>query len=475
MIRRFPILVAAAMVLVTVSFVRADVRLPKIIGDHMVLQQEKKVNVWGWAEAGEKVMVKLAESSAETNADQQGKWKIALDPPAAGGPYEMTITGNNTLTLKDILVGEVWVCSGQSNMEWPIAASNNANEETEKAKFPNIRLFTVTKKIAQDPQSDCDGSWKPCDPSSVASFSAVGYFFGRRLHQDLNVPVGLVNSSWGGTLAEAWTSQSTLANNEMFAKILERSAKFDPRTPHQASVLFNGMINPLIPLGIRGAIWYQGESNIGRAEQYAVLFPAMIQDWRKNWGQDEFPFYFVQLAPYRYGQTDPALCAELREAQFKTLSVPNTGMAVTMDIGNVKDIHPRNKQDVGSRLAAWALANTYGKKELIYSGPLYESMSVEGNKIRLKFKHVAEGLVAKGDIPLQDFIIAGEDQQFVAAEAVIDGLTVVVSSDKVAKPVAVRYGWRDDAEPNLFNSAGLPASPFRTDDFPLKTAGARSP
>jgi sialate O-acetylesterase len=473
MIRRLPVLVAAAMVLVTVSHVRAEVRLPKIIGDHMVLQQEKKINVWGWAEAGEKVVVKLLESTAETNADQQGKWKVTLDPLKAGGPYEMTVTGNNALTIKDILVGEVWVCSGQSNMEWPIAASNNANEETANAKFPNVRLFTVTKKIAQDPQSDCEGSWKACDPTSVASFSAVGYFFGRRLHEELKVPVGLVNSSWGGTLAEAWTSQTTLANNEMFAKILERSAKFDPRTPHQASVLFNGMINPLIPLGIRGAIWYQGESNIGRAEQYAVLFPAMIQDWRKNWGQGEFPFYFVQLAPFRYESLDPTLCAELREAQFKTLRVSNTGMAVTMDIGNVKDIHPRNKQDVGSRLASWALAKTYAKKDLIYSGPLYDSMTVEGNKIRVKFKHVAEGLVVKEDGPLTDFMISGEDQKFVAAKAVVDGQTVVVSSDEVPKPVAVRYGWRDDAEPNLFNSAGLPASPFRTDDFPLKTAGAR--
>jgi sialate O-acetylesterase len=473
MIRRYTVLVSAAMLLVTTSVVQADVRLPKIISDHMVLQQQQKVNVWGWAEAGEKVVVKLAESSAETNADQHGKWKVTLDPPAAGGPYEMTITGNNTLNVKDILVGEVWVCSGQSNMEWPIAASNNANEETENAKFPNVRLFTVTKKIAQDPQSDCEGSWMPCDPSSVASFSAVGYFFGRRLHQELKVPVGLVNSSWGGTLAEAWTSHSTLAGDEMFAKILERSANFDPRTPHQASVLFNGMINPLIPFGIRGAIWYQGESNIGRAEQYAVLFPAMIQDWRKNWGQGEFPFYYVQLAPYRYGKADPALCAELREAQLKTLSVPNTGMVVTMDIGNVTDIHPRNKQDVGRRLAGWALSKTYGRNDLIYSGPLYESMSVEGDKIRLKFKHVAEGLVAKGEGPLTDFTIAGEDQKFVPAEAVIDGQTVVVSSKDVPQPVAVRYGWRDDAQPNLFNSAGLPASPFRTDDYPLNTAGAR--
>jgi sialate O-acetylesterase len=473
MIRRYPALVSAAVLLVTASVASADVRLPKIIGDHMVLQQQKKVNLWGWAEAGEKIVVKLADASAETNADQQGKWKVVLDPPAAGGPYEMTVSGNNRLTIKDILVGEVWICSGQSNMEWPIAASNNANEETENAKFPNMRLFTVTKKIAQDPQSDCEGSWKPCAPSSVASFSAVGYFFGRRLHKELNVPVGVVNSSWGGTLAEAWTSNSTLAGNEMFAKILERSADFDPRTPHQASVLFNGMINPLIPFGIRGVIWYQGESNIKRAEQYAVLFPAMIQDWRKNWGQEEFPFYYVQLAPFRYQSLDPSLCAELREAQLDTLSVPNTGMTVTMDIGNVKDIHPRNKQDVGKRLAGWALAKTYGRKDLIYSGPLYESMTVEGSKVRIKFKHVAEGLVARGDGPLTDFTLAGEDQKFVPAQAVIDGQTVVVSSDQVSKPVAVRFGWRDDAQPNLFNSAGLPASPFRTDRFPLKTAGAR--
>jgi len=435
----------------------------------MVLQQKMPVPIWGWADPGEKVTVTLGDAKATATAGQDGKWMVKLEPMAAGGPHAMTVAGANTIALKDVLVGEVWVCSGQSNMQMSVRASNDAEKEIAAADYPNIRLFTVARKIAEQPVDDCQGSWVACSPETVPNFSAVGYFFGRKLHKDLDVPVGLINSSWGGTLAEAWTSHEGLLVDDDFKPILQRAEKFEPKNPNQASNLYDGMLHPLIPFAIRGAIWYQGESNVSRAAQYAKLFPAMIADWRKHWGEGDFPFLYVQLAPYRYGNQDPRNCAELWEAQLKTLSVPNTGMAVITDIGNVKNIHPRNKQDVGKRLALWALANTYGK-DVVYSGPLYESMKVEGNKIRLQFKHVDGGLVARGG-KLTNFTIAGKDGEFVPAEAEIDGESIVVHSSAVDRPVAVRFGWRDDAEPNLFNKAGLPASPFRADNFPMATAG----
>ncbi len=450
---------------------RADVRLPKVFGDHMVVQQQLPVQVWGWADPGEKVTVTLGDRSATATACEKGKWALKLDPLPAGGPYEMKVAGKNELVLKDVLIGEVWICSGQSNMEWPVRATVNADQEIAAANYPNLRLFTVAKNVAEKPVDDVQGAWAACTPASIPNFSAVAYFFGRKLHKDLGVAVGLVNSSWGGTLCEAWTSKAGLESDADFRPILARSAKFQPGNPNQASVLYNGMIHPLIPYGIRGAIWYQGESNVGRAEQYRKLFPAMIGDWRKLWGEGDFPFLFVQLAPFIYGNNNPCLLAELWEAQLKTLGLPNTGMAVVTDIANLKDIHPKNKQDVGARLALWALAKTHGK-DLVYSGPLYKAMKVEGDKIRLTFDHVGGGLVAK-DGPLKDFTIAGADGKFAAAQAVIDGDSVVVSSPEVKEPTAVRFAWRHDAEPNFFNKAGLPASPFRTDELPLVTAGQR--
>jgi len=459
-------------VLLVVAPAGADVRLPKIIGDHMVLQQGMPVPIWGWADAAESVTVTLGESKAATTADADGKWMVKLDAAQAGGPCQMTVQGNNTITLDDILVGEVWVCSGQSNMQWSVSGSANPQVEIAAADYPKIRLFTVARKVAEKPLDDCEGSWVACSPQTVPGFSAVAYFFGRYLHKELDVPVGLINTSWGGTIAEAWTSHEGLLGEPDFEPILQRAAQFDPNTPNQASNLYNAMIQPLIPFGIRGAIWYQGESNCSRAKQYRKLFPAMITDWRTHWGQGDFPFLFVQLAPFRYGGLDPRCLAELWEAQRLTLSLPNTGMAVTTDIGNVADIHPKNKQDVGRRLALWALAITHGK-DLVYSGPLYESMAVEGDKIRVRFKHVGGGLVAGEGKPLAEFTIAGADGQFVPADAVIDGDSIVVHSDQVTAPVAVRFAWRDDAAPNLFNQEGLPASPFRTDDFEMVTAGSK--
>ena len=448
----------------------AEVKLPKILGDNMVLQQQTEVRLWGWADPDEEVTVQFQEQKVSTKADANGRWLVKLRTPEAGGPYEVQVTGkSNQITLRNVLVGEVWIGSGQSNMQWPVSRSDNAQQEIATAKYPKIRLFTVAHKISDTPLDDCEGAWVECSPETVGGFSAVAYFFGRYLHQELGVPVGLINSSWGGTICEAWTSRQALQADEDFQPLLERAKQFNPKNPNQPSVLFNAMIHPILPLVIRGALWYQGESNVGRAAQYTKLFPTMIQDWRKRWQIGDFPFYYVQLAPFRYGKAHPECLPELWEAQLQTLRLPNTGMVVTTDIGNIKDIHPSNKQEVGRRLALWALAKIHGKP-IVYSGPLYDGYTVEGNKIRIKFQHADDGLVCKGD-RLTHFTIAGEDKKFVPAEAVIDGSTVVVSSPLVAKPVAVRFGWEDTAEPNLFNKAGLPASPFRTDHFPMVAEG----
>lgn len=449
----------------------AEVKLPKILGDNMVLQQQTEVRIWGWADPEEEVTVQFQDQKVSAKADAKGQWLVKVRTPEAGGPYEVQVAGkNNQITLRNVLVGEVWVGSGQSNMQWEVRRSDNAQEEIAAAKYPKIRLFTVARKISDKPLDDCEGAWVECSPETIPGFSAVAYFFGRHLHKELGVPVGLINSSWGGTICEAWTSPEALQTDEDFKPILDRAKQFNPKNPNQPSVLFHGMIHPLLPFVIRGAIWYQGESNVGRAAQYKKLFPTMIQDWRKHWQIGDFPFYYVQLAPFRYGnRAQPECLAELWEAQLQTLRLPNTGMAVITDIGNIKDIHPTNKQEVGRRLALWALAKIHGK-QVVYSGPLYESCVVEGNKIRIKFQHADDGLVCKGD-RLTHFTIAGEDKKFVPAEAVIDGSTVVVSSPQVAKPVAVRFAWEDTAEPNLFNKAGLPASPFRTDQFPMVTEG----
>jgi sialate O-acetylesterase len=459
-------------VLFVAAAAQADVRLPSVIGENMVLQQKQTAILWGWAENGERITVTLEGNTADATADSAGRWRVEIQPPPAGGPYTLTFEGANTITLSNVMVGEVWICSGQSNMAWPVARALNPEEEIAAADYPNIRLFTVARKIADKPQDDCVGTWTPCTPQTIEQFSAVGYFFGRQLHKELDVPVGLINTSWGGTVAEAWTSRGTLAGDSDFSAILQRAATFNERNPNQASVLYNGMIKPLVPFAIRGAIWYQGEANVRRAEQYAKLFPAMITDWRKSWGQGDFPFLYVQLAPFRYARSDPAECAELWEAQFKTLALPNTGMAVTTDIGDVKDIHPRNKQETGRRLSLWALAAVYGK-DIVYSGPLYDSMQVEGDTIRISFKHTGDGLKSSDGNALTYFTIASEEGEFVSATATIDGDTVVVHSDEVAKPAHVRFAWTDTAEPNLVNDAGLPASPFRTDSRKLVTAGKR--
>lgn len=634
---------------------QADVRLPAIFANDMVIQRETQAPVWGWADPGEPVVVRASWPNAkivETKAGADGRWSIKLPTPAAGGPYTIAVAGKNSITLGNVMVGEVWICSGQSNMEWPVSASMDAEKEIAAADFPNIRQFDVPNVIAYAPQSDCKGTWQTCSPKTAANFTAVGYYFGRELHRKLNVPIGLINSTWGGTVAEAWASEQTIAAMPDFAKDMEwvrgqrrdaadlgseakkardawwgavnqdrtkhgdlAASSFDDsgwakttlpgawagdlagfdgviwyrrsielpkefvgkdlhlalgpiddmdavwfdgqqvggyqtmgyhgqarhyripaslttagrhticiaaadllatggltgkpedlylsvlppgsavedeksrtgerlplagewkwqrgpalkdlpswptegeNNPNKCTVLYNGMIAPVQTYAIRGAVWYQGESNRGRAAQYRTLFPAMIADWRRVWNQGDFPFYFVQIAPYRYGG-DTGQTAELREAQMMTMATPNTGMAVTMDIGNPADIHPTNKQEVGRRLSLWALAKTYGQASGEYCGPIYKSMKVEGSSIRVEFDH-ADGLALK-DADLSFFDIAGADGKFVPATAVIDGQSVVVSSSSISSPTAVRYGWDDDGEPNLFNGSGLPASPFRT-------------
>ena len=442
-----------------------DLRLPSIFGNHMVLQRGRPVTVWGWGPPGQDVTVKLGWDVYHATIDDEGTWSLTVPAPVTTQALELKVTcGQQAIEFDDVHLGEVWVCSGQSNMEWPLRASDGGEVEVAKADHPRLRLFKVAKRPAEEPQSDCEGSWQVCSSETAAEFSAVAYYFGKEIMQDLDCRVGLIGTYWGGTPAQAWTSAEALQSHAVLKPLLESAADSSHRQ-NGASTLSNGMLQPLIPFAIRGAIWYQGEANVTQAHQYNVLFPTMIRDWRMRWRQGDFPFYFVQLAPFRYGWADPTACAELWQAQINTLSLPHTGMAVTNDIGDVQDIHPRNKRDVGDRLARSALARTYGRQDVAYSGPLYDHHEVEDDTVRVHFRHAHGGLRTRdGQTPIE-FQIAGEDRQFRDAVARIEGSTVVVSSPGVARPVAVRFAWRDTAQPNLVNVHGLPASAFRTDDF----------
>jgi sialate O-acetylesterase len=420
----------------------------------------------------------------------------------------MTVAGKNTIVLKNILVGEVWVCSGQSNMGMSVNQVQNAEKELAGADQPMIRLFESPKAPSARPTSDIFGRWQACTPETVKGFTAVGYFFGLDLLKKLDVPIGLINTSWGGTRIEPWTPGEAFGEWPSLKSVAEQvawqtdeqtkalaplvpaieawtrtareaQAKGEPVPPlpalpgsrliqnNQPTTLYNGMVAGLVPFGIRGAIWYQGESNVADGMLYCDKMKALIAGWRKAWGQGDFPFYYVQLAPYRYGN-EPLRLPELWEAQVAALSIPNTGMAVTNDIGTIADIHPKNKQHVGKRLALLALANTYGQMGIVYSGPLYKSMKIDGNKIRVSFDHVAGGLASRDGEPLSWFEIAGPDGKFVKADAKIDGDTVVVTSEEVAQPVAVRFAWSQVALPNLMNKEGLPASAFRAGQTPAQ-------
>jgi len=626
---------------ITTLVCKANVSVADIFSDNMVLQRNLNVKVWGNADPGERLSVSFKGQKLRAKADKEGLWSVVLEPMKAGGPFEMTLHGKNEIVLKNILIGDVWVCSGQSNMEMKVSETSNAEKEIEQANYPNIRLFTVPRKISNVPLEKMPGaSWQICTPENVKAFSAVGYYFGRDLQREIDVPIGLVHSSWGGTVVETWTSKASITRVAKYEAFGERIDNYDPETiinekkkelekvlgsfpekergmdekwmkpgtdysswktmnlpvlwenagyplldgvvwfsyefilsaedingngelhlgkiddsditwfngqqvgemkwgydteriytipaellvagknvitirvddprglggihskvenfclnlgqktvplsgewkfkidkvyaNFQASpndvpgLLYNGMIYPLIPYGIKGAIWYQGESNTPRSKEYEITFPNMINNWREDWQQGDFPFLFVQLANFKRPNSIPQDddWAELRETQTKTLSVKNTGMAVSIDIGDASNIHPLNKQDVGKRLMLSALKVAYGK-DIVYSGPLYKSMQIEGNKAIISFDHVGSGLMIKNKHGyINEFEIAGEDQEFYWAQAKLEGDKIIVWSDEVKAPVAVRFGWAcNPAEFNLYNKEGLPASPFRTDNW----------
>lgn len=450
------------------SSLRADTKIPSILGSHMVLQRNAPITLWGWDNSGQKVTVSLGNDTASVTTDEQGQWRVELKPLKAGGPHKIEIQGSSSITLEDILIGEVWLCSGQSNMEWTVRASLNPKEEASNGNHPQIRHIKFPHRPSAKPEDDIpsDG-WKIATPETVPNFTAVGYFFGRKLQAELDVPVGLIGSNWGGTRIEPWTPpvgfKSVPALKDISDNLTNFPAVNNGRVNHQTPLaLYNGMIHNFRHLNFRGAIWYQGESNRGDGMLYHEKMKALIQGWRSVFNNDDMPFYFVQLAPFRYGGSEMAL-PEIWEAQTATLSLPYTGMAVTTDISNLNDIHPKNKQDVGKRLALWALAKTYGQEDLVYSGPLYKSHKVNGATIEISFDHANGGLTSSDDKPLTHFQVAGEDGEFKPAVATIKGDKLIVASDGIANPVHVRFGWHQLAEPNLVNGSGLPASPFRTD------------
>ncbi len=547
------IAMAALVSLLSAGVLRADVKLPAIFGDHMVLQRGQKVPFWGTADAGEEVTVSIGDAKSSTKADADGKWKLMLNSlKASDQPTEVTVAGKNTISIKNVLVGDVWVASGQSNMQFALGEAHNASVEIPKAKHPNIRLFSVTRTATLNPQSDCTGRWDVCSPDSARGFSAAGYFFALDVQETQKVPVGMIGTYWGGTPAQAWTSIEALANqpatkgfaesfsrtksdlpaleekykkellpayeaaikkwesevgeeynklvktwNEEVAKAKAEGKAAPPKptppkpapkkpaapgsNPNMPSTLYNGMIAPIIPYAIKGAIWYQGESNAGQPMQYRTLFPTMITDWRTRWGQGDFTFVWVQLANYKARNEEPIQASGgwpgLREAQSMTLKLPNTGQAVTIDIGDDSNIHPKNKLDVGRRLALAARHVAYGE-DIVFSGPTYDAVKVDGDKIRVTFKNTGGGLEIGTPPPVRlnqpaavpaseliGFSIAGEDKKFVWAKATIEGDSVIVSSPDVKNPVAVRYAWAENPACNLYNKEKLPASPFRTDDW----------
>ncbi len=512
-------LMAVALWLLYAPAAMAKLTLPSFFSEHMVLQRDDSARIWGWADPGAKVTVTFADTTRTATADQQGEWHVPLDPrKACSEGRDLKVTdGTDSITVHDVLIGEVWFASGQSNMAFVVRGSQDAEHEIAAADHPGIRMFLAKQTPAAKPQSNIDGQWQVCSPKTVGSFSAVAYFFALHLHQELGVPIGIIKSAWGGKPCETFTSRQALASvpagKAMLEKLDAAAAAYDPdvarsryekamarwkestekarqanrsrpraerkRLPRkpaapknplekegQPAVLYNGMIQPFVGYTMQGAIWYQGEANAkpGKAELYKVMFPLMIRDWREHWGKP-FSFYFVQLANYRKPTTEAGVVsgwATVQDAQRLTLALPNTGMAVINDIGEAGNIHPKNKKTVGKRLALWALAKDYNQN-IVYSGPLYSSHRVEGTKVRVEFQNVGGGLKSRDGKPLARFEIAGQDQQWHWAEAVIDGNSVVVSCSAVPQPVAVRYAWADNPEgANLVNVEGLPTSVFQT-------------
>lgn len=443
----------------------AQLRLPVVFDDHMVIQQQATVPVWGWTHPSQDVTINVSWDTAtvRTKADNGTFWKTKIRTPVAGGPHTITIkSGNDIVTLEDVLAGEVWLASGQSNMEWSMEAAADGRTMIDQINEPRIRLLNIPRSSAGTLQVRGEGEWKVCDRESVRGFSAVAYFFGKKLNENLGVPIGLINASWGGTPAEVWMSAEVVESN---GQLQASAAKLDgnqPWAPIKPGVVFNSMINPLVPFRIAGAIWYQGEANTSAPSTYKDLMEHLTADWRKQF-QSELPFYYVQIAPFNgYGGDSGTL---IREQQVKMLEIPKTGMVVISDlVDDVEDIHPKYKKTVGERLADVALSDTYGKENISYRSPLYKSMKVEKNRIRIFFEHASSGLQAKSG-ELSEFMIAGEDKKFYAAKAKIDKSTVVVSAKEVKNPVAVRFAWGNGSIPNLFSKEGLPVSLFRTDSW----------
>jgi sialate O-acetylesterase len=509
-------LIASLLILAGSGHGHAALKLNSLFTDHMVLQRDHPVNVWGWDNPGQDVTVQFAGQSVVAKAGPDGKWTARLQPlQTSAVSRDLKVTGSTSATIQDVLVGEVWLCSGQSNMQWSVSQSDDPDLETLTARYPLIRHVSVPQVGTQVPQNDFVGRWEVCTAESVAQFSAVGYFYGRLLHQALGVPVGLIDNAWGGSAAEAWVKRDVLAADPLIKgyvddwtareksldaqvdawvkslhawreQAAERRAKGQPPVPAPQSPiaqmkgnqrpgnLYAGVLHPVIGYTIRGAIWYQGESNASRAYHYRHLFPFMITHWRKEWGQGDFPFFWVQLADYKAEQPQPAdsAWAELQEAQTMALKLPNTGQAVINDLGEAEDIHPKDKQNVAKRLARHALAKVYGFS-VVAESPRYASHKVQGNKIVVTFQHPGGGLDTFDVREPKGFAVAGADQKFVWAQAKITGKdTIEVWSDQVAAPAAVRYAWADNPVCNVQNAEGLPLTPFRTDDWNTTTKPA---
>lgn len=482
----------------------AEVRLPNVFSDHMVLQRDKPIKVWGWAAPGESVRVALAGKTAAATVTSDGEWRLVFPPMKAGGPFEITASGSNTVKVTDVLVGEVWLCSGQSNMEFELKHALNAEQEIKQANHPKLRLLWVPRTPAGLPLNDITARWFVCEPANptLASFSAVAYFFGRDITKALDVPVGMIAASQGATPIEIWTAPEGLAEvpsqqaalagvtaaadaaRKKTAENLDRLqaaipqaraalakgkplpsgiAMTNPLPIEGGPILYYGMIHPLIPYPIRGALWYQGESNCADGPRYLDKMKALVAGWRKVWQQGDFPFYYVQITPNGYDGKLPFLL----EAQLQSMAIPNTGMAASTDTTDPSDHfgggHPHNKQEIGRRLALWALAKDYGQKNLVYCGPQFQALKAEGDRLRITFTSVGGGLVTRDHQDPDSFEVAGADGNFVEAAAKIDGASVLIRSDKVAKPVAMRFAWKDLAQPNLMNKEGLPVSVFRAE------------
>ena len=494
---------------------RAELKLPAIIGDHMVLQQQQTNPIWGWDNPDTKVTVTFAGQTQTAKAGADGKWAVKLAAaPASDVPRTLTIAGSTTREIRDVLIGEVWMCSGQSNMGFQLDRDWNGDLEAAASNLPNLRLIKVPQVGTQELKTDFKGQWRASTADSAKTFSAVGFLFGRYIHQILGMPVGLIDNSWGGSAAEAWIRRETIAGDPRFAatmaaatkreadiasgkaqadfeaatakwKLAAEAAKAEGKNPPAAPPnpeawltgnarpgnIFAGVVHPTLGYGLKGVIWYQGESNAGRAYEYAQLFPFLIEQWRKEWQQGDFPFYWVQLADYKPEKPEPSDSdwAELREAQTKTLAMPNTGQAVIIDLGEGKDIHPRNKHDVAARLVRWALVKDYGMKSP-YRSPEFKSLAIEGDKATVTLDCFGSSLRAFDVAEARGFAVCGEDHVWHWAKGKIIGKDrVEVSSEAVAVPIAVRYAWADNPVCNLFTDGGLPVTPFRTDDFPMNT------